>query len=105
MDRGEKSSVAVLILRHQGRAASPVESQERTKYESKPTSDKEPIRLELIERGGSSRRKNYHWRVFSGANYHDKTIIRRRVNRRSVWWRRGELNPCPKTVSTSDLHV
>ena len=26
-------------------------------------------------------------------------------NPRVEWWRRGELNPCPKTVSTSDLHV
>jgi len=28
-----------------------------------------------------------------------------RVNRRLVWWRRGELNPCPKIVNASDLHV
>jgi len=29
----------------------------------------------------------------------------RRIKQRLVWWRRRELNPGPKTFSTTDLHV
>ena len=36
------------------------------------------------------------------------TILRKRgqrVARSAVWWRRGELNPCPKIVNAPHLHV
>ncbi len=31
--------------------------------------------------------------------------VNRRYARSAVWWRRGELNPCPKIVSALCLHV
>ncbi len=43
--------------------------------------------------------------VLSAGIHHDKAMKSRRHARSAVWWRRRELNPGPKTFSTTDLHV
>jgi hypothetical protein len=32
-------------------------------------------------------------------------LLRLVTGQHKVWWRRGELNPCPKIVNTPHLHV
>ena len=44
-------------------------------------------------------------RVLSAGIHHDNAMKSRRYARSAVWWRRRELNPGPKTFSTTDLHV
>ena len=41
----------------------------------------------------------------SAGLHHENAMKSRRHARRAVWWRRRELNPGPKTVSATDLHV
>jgi hypothetical protein len=46
-----------------------------------------------------------HRRCLSAGVNLDKSKKSPRVNPSLVWWRRGELNPCPKIVSALRLHV
>ena len=62
------------------------------------------------KRGAGSRKRGIamgkiYSRVLSAGIHHDKAMKSRRHARSAVWWRRRELNPGPKTVSTTDLHV
>ncbi len=55
---------------------------------------------------GRARKEYSHLRYLSGGIKEERLRLMSRRNARSaVWWRRRELNPGPKTFSTTDLHV
>ncbi len=52
-----------------------------------------------------SKTRNPRGGLSGGVNEERLCLMSRRYARSAVWWRRGELNPCPKIVSALCLHV
>jgi len=57
------------------------------------------------EAGNRGLGEHRDWKILSAGIHHENSMRGRRYAQSAVWWRRQELNLCPKTVSALRLHV